>query len=257
MKPDQPICYGLIGYPLSHSFSPGYFKEKFEALGLNNHYYDLFPIRDIQYLPRLLDMHPEIKGFNVTIPYKETVVQHLESISPEAEAISAVNTIKIIDGKCYGYNTDILGFEKSLIDFLSAHGKWETAHRPKAALILGTGGASKAVHYVLNKHQIKPSLVSRDPQKGDFTYESLAQSNLSDYPLIINTTPLGTAPKVELAPPIPFEQLTPDHLLYDLVYNPAETTFMKQGLAKGAKCINGLQMLHLQADAAWEIWSNA
>lgn len=240
--------YGLIGYPLSHSFSKKYFTEKFEREGITNCFYELFPLESIELFLQLLQSYPNLRGLNVTIPYKEAVIGYLNKLDEGARAIGAVNCIKIEHGFSYGYNTDAYGFERSLEEFLSAHHA-----QPAQALVLGTGGASKAVAFVLKKFHIPFKFVSREPGKGDLTYESL--TSLEEYPLIVNTTPLGMSPHFDSLPDIPYHCLGSQHLLYDLVYNPAETAFLKKGAAQGAATQNGLPMLYYQAERAWEIWN--
>lgn len=240
--------YGLIGYPLTHSFSKRYFSEKFEAEGIKNHNYDLFPIERIDDLPHLLSSFDNLKGLNVTIPYKEYVLDFLDEIDESAAGIGAVNTIKIVDGKLKGYNTDVYGFEIALLNLLGDA-------KIDNALILGTGGAAKACAYVLGKLEIPFKYVSRTKKPDQFTYEELSKEVIDNHHLIINTTPLGTYPKVETYPNIPYNNLSPKHYLYDLVYNPEEPEFLRKGRAKGASIKNGLEMLHLQAEKAWEIWS--
>lgn len=237
--------YGLIGYPLGHSFSQKYFTEKFGNEGIDALYKN-FPIEDITQLPALLDKYPQLSGFNVTIPYKEKVMQYLDEVSGEAIEIGAVNCVKITDGKLIGYNTDAFGFESSLLEFLGDPS-------PKA-LILGSGGASKAVRYVLKRLGVSYLIVSRNAQPGQIPYPDIDEKLLAEYHLIINTTPLGTYPEVDSAPSLPYECLSESHLLYDLVYNPAETKFMRLGGERGAKMMNGWNMLIGQAERAWEIW---
>ncbi|MBO3699705.1 shikimate dehydrogenase [Roseivirga sp. E12] len=243
--------FGLIGYPLSHSFSKKYFTNKFEKEEINDTQYELFPLTSISELPKLLSDNPDLVGLNVTIPYKEQVIPYLDTIDPKAEAIGAVNTIKIEGGKLTGYNTDYHGFKDSLTKFIGPN------PTPKKALILGTGGASKAVKAALEDLSIEYQLVSREPVEGELSYESIASSpnHLLSSLLIVNTTPLGMSPNEDSLPALPYEQLTTDHLLYDLVYNPTKTTFMQKGI--DAKCWvkNGLEMLHGQAEKSWEIWN--
>jgi len=237
--------FGLIGYPLKHSFSPGYFKNKFEKEGILNSEYRLFEITGIDELENLINNHMPL-GLNVTIPYKQQVIAYLDELSPEAKKIGAVNTIKIVDGIAKGYNTDIFGFQESLTSLFGDV-------KPNAALVLGTGGAAQAVQYVLEELDIMYHNVSR--RQGFVNYEDLDKALITKHQLIINTTPLGTYPNADNCPHIPYEFLSTDHILYDLVYNPAETLFMRKGKMKGAKVKNGLEMLHLQAEKAWEIWN--
>lgn len=242
--------YGLIGYPLSHSFSKHYFSQKFENEGITNSFYDLFPIETIELILPILRSHPNLKGLNVTIPYKEQVIGYLNKLDESACAIGAVNCIKIENGLLIGYNTDAYGFERSLQEFLQTH----DAPHPQQALVLGTGGAAKAVAFVLKKLNIAFKMVSREVGKADMTYEDLTL--LDAYPLIINTTPLGMAPHFDSFPAIPYHCLRPNHLLYDLVYNPEQTLFLQKAAQQGAATQNGLKMLHYQAEKAWEIWKS-
>lgn len=242
--------YGLIGYPLSHSFSKKYFGEKFEKSLITDEYYDLFPMKDLNHLCELPDEFSNLVGLNVTIPYKEKVLDFLDEIDPEAAAVGAVNTIKIKDGKWKGYNTDIYGFEQSLLNVLS------NQDMPKSGLILGTGGASKAVAYVLKKLNISIQLVSRTKGENRITYEDLDKKKLEENHLIVNTTPLGTFPNIHEAPNIDYSKLNENHLLYDLVYNPEMTLFLKNGKKHGTSTKNGLEMLYLQAEKAYSIWND-
>jgi len=243
--------YGLIGYPLGHSFSQKYFSEKFAREGIADARYELFPLENIADLPALLEQNPDLRGLNVTIPHKETVVPFLHELDETARAIGAVNCIKIENQKLRGFNTDVIGFEKSLqtVD----GGRWTVQDR--MALILGTGGASKAVAYVLKKLGISYQLVSRHPVgENQISYADLS-SFLTPHPsLLINTTPLGMAPNVDVCPDLPFERLTPEHFVYDLIYNPPETLLLRRAKSQGCTVKNGLEMLQLQAEAAWEIW---
>lgn len=245
---DITKLYGLIGYPLGHSFSQKYFTDKFVKEDIQDAEYRNFPISSITGLPELLKSHPTLSGFNVTIPYKEQVIPYLDSIDPEAKAIGAVNCVKIEDGKLTGYNTDVYGFRNSLLDLIGGQ-------RP-AALILGTGGASKAVKYVLSDLGIPHIMVSRTPANGRLTYGGLNEEIIDKHKLIVNTTPLGTFPNTESFPDIPYGLLTEGHFLFDLVYNPSETEFMKQGIVQGAKASNGYDMLTGQAERAWAIWQS-
>ena len=238
--------YGLIGYPLSHSFSPGYFKAKFERESIENCVYNLYPLEKIAELDLLLKT-PNLKGLNVTIPYKKQVFAYLDGVEKTAYSIGAVNTIKIENGKTTGYNTDVYGFEQSLLPLLKAH--------HVKALILGTGGASKAVEFVLQKNDIEVVFVSRNPGKKKLTYTDIDANLLNDFHVIVNTTPLGMSPNLDSCPDLPYKHLNERHLLYDLVYNPAETLFMKKGKAQNAQVKNGLAMLQLQAEKSWEIWN--
>ena len=242
--------FGLIGYPLSHSFSKKYFTEKFAQAGFNNTHYELFPLRNITELPQLICQYPNLCGLNVTIPYKEAVLPYLNALDEGAQTIGAVNTIRIVEGRLTGYNTDAYGFADTLQTFLT-----ENQAQPARALILGGGGAAKAVQFVLNTMGIAYATVSRDAGKGDLSYDQLDCTLLAKALLIINTTPLGMAPHIATFPDIPYHCISNRHLLYDLVYNPAETRFLQKGLAQGAAVLNGLPMLHAEAEKAWEIWN--
>jgi shikimate dehydrogenase len=264
--------YGLIGYPLSHSFSKKYFTEKFQTEGIVDSKYELFPIEEAGEIVDLVKNNPDLKGLNVTIPHKEKVIKYLDDIDPIAKAIGAVNVIKIENGKLKGYNSDFYGFLHSLHKFIQ--GNEGNIH---GVFILGNGGASKSVGKVVgadndmalqqtvkNVLKIYPlshyRIVSRTRSSPDsFTYEDLFKEEnkvlFQTYNLIINTTPLGMYPNIESCPDIPYDLLTPNHYLFDLVYNPEETLFMKKGMEIGAKTKNGLEMLHLQAEKAWEIWT--
>ncbi len=237
---------GLVGFPLSHSFSKKYFTEKFEQENIAGWQYELFPLERIEELSGLLAKNPLIVGLNVTIPYKEAVIPYLDEVDSSA-AFGAVNTIKIQGGKLRGFNTDVYGFEESLKPLLKAH------HR--AALVLGTGGAAKAVASVLARLGIGCTYVSRTPHEGQFSYKNIDENILDTHTIIVNTTPLGMYPKVEFCPDLPYEKLTDKHLLYDLVYNPNVTTFLKNGKKQGTHIKNGLEMLYLQAERAWSVWN--
>ena len=245
--------YGIIGFPLVHSFSAEHFTDKFVRERIDAEYLN-FEIVDITELRRVILFNPSLKGLNVTIPYKEKVIPFLHQLSPEAEQIGAVNVIKIdrMPGDMYnykliGYNTDYIGFRESLRPLIkqNIHSK---------ALILGTGGASKAVSQALKELHIDYKLVSRTPSDEQYTYGELTPSTIANHKLIINATPVGTFPNVNQCPQIPYEAITSEHLLYDLVYNPKETLFLKKGKSAGANIKNGGEMLHLQAQAAWDIW---
>jgi shikimate dehydrogenase len=243
--------FGLIGYPLSHSFSKRYFSEKFAKEAIGDAFYELFPIENIAQLPNLLAQWPNLRGLNVTIPYKQAVLPYLDALDESAAEVGAVNVIKIKDQQLIGYNSDTYGFLSSLQVFLQKNGK-----SPGSALVLGTGGAAKAVFYALKKLGIEYVVASRNAAAGQLTYADLHHLDLQQYPLVINTTPLGMSPHTESFPDLPYEQVGPAHLLYDLVYNPELTTFMQKGLERGAAVANGLAMLHAQAEKAWEIWNN-
>ncbi|MFN5136444.1 MAG: shikimate dehydrogenase family protein [Chitinophagaceae bacterium] len=238
--------YGLIGYPLSHSFSKKYFTEKFLREGIENCVYELFPIEKIDLFPSLIESQPQLRGLNVTIPYKEQVLLYLDELSDAVKEIGACNCIAFTNGKLIGYNTDVIGFEQSLLPLLKPH----HTH----ALVLGTGGAAKAVCWVLNKLKIDFKIVSRSSGTDYLSYHDLNANIISNYPIIINTTPLGMQPNVNSKPSLPYESITNKHLCYDLVYNPPLTSFLKTAEGQGAIIKNGLQMLELQAEAAWEIW---
>ncbi|MEX0883793.1 MAG: shikimate dehydrogenase [Cyclobacteriaceae bacterium] len=243
--------FGLIGYPLTHSFSKKYFSDKFSREHQADCQYDLFEIPSIRELPALLAREPDLLGLNVTIPYKEQVIPFLDRLDPACKEIGAVNCIKIAGKELVGYNTDYFGFRESLI-------KWLGKERPKA-LILGTGGASRAVAQALKSLNMDYLKITRKNSLsigGMITYADLKNQIhlIWDYPLIINTTPLGTYPEVDIAPEIPFEQIGPQNWVYDLVYNPKETLLMKLAGQRGCPAKNGMEMLHLQAEASWEIW---
>lgn len=243
--------FGLIGRPLAHSFSKSYFSQKFAALALHDYQYELFELADIAELPALLAACPQLEGLNVTIPYKEQVLPYLTDLAPTAARVGAVNVIhRHADGRLTGHNTDYIGFRESLQRFYPLRGD---AGR---ALVLGRGGAAKAIAAVLEDLGIPLQFVTRQPQAGTLAYEELSPQLVAQNSLIINTTPLGTFPNVSEYPPIPYAALTPRHYLYDVVYNPAETVFMKKGLAAGAQVKNGLEMLQLQAEASWDIWNS-
>jgi shikimate dehydrogenase len=239
--------YGLIGYPLGHSFSRKFFTEKFEKEGIDAQYLN-FEIPSIEEFPEIIKNHPELGGLNVTIPYKQQVMQYLDELSPEAKEIGAVNVVKVGE-KLKGYNSDVIGFVNSIKPLLKAH--------HKKALILGTGGASKAIRYGLaEKLGMETLFVSRSAREGIITYEDVNAEVLKEYEVIVNCSPVGMFPHVDECPTLPYEAMNENHLLYDLVYNPLETLFMKKGAAQGATVKNGLEMLHLQAIASWEFWGN-
>jgi shikimate dehydrogenase len=246
--------YGLIGFPLTHSFSKRYFSDKFIREGIKESSYDLYEMETLDGLAELLKK-TDLRGLNVTIPYKKAIISHLDDLDDSsAERIWAVNTIKIFaDGSTKGYNTDYYGFKQSLVEWLDRRGESCSSFQ---ALILGNGGAAKAVQVALQDLEIVYEQVSRSPQNGCIVYEDLNEEIVSSHRLIINTTPLGTYPHVEGRPALPFEWVGNQHYLYDLVYNPAETTFLKKGKEKGATLQNGLKMLELQAEKAWDIWTN-
>ena len=241
--------YGLIGYPLGHSFSISYFNQKFKDEGIDA-VYENFEIVSIDLLPEVLDSNPNLKGLNVTIPYKQKVIPFLDKISPEARAIGAVNVIKVIhEGKSVklkGYNSDVIGFTQSIEPML------ERYH--KKALILGTGGASKAVDYGLKSLGLETVFVSRYERPGTIQYGNITPEVIKEYNVIVNCTPIGMYPNTEVCPELPYEAMDSHTILYDLIYNPDETLFMKKGATYGANVKNGLEMLLLQAFSSWDFW---
>lgn len=241
--------YGLIGFPLGHSFSRSYFNERFRKERINAEYLN-FEIPTIENFPDILKNNPSLKGLNVTIPYKEKIIPYLDELSIEASSIKAVNVIKIVKNndktELIGHNTDVIGFTQSLKPLLKPyHAK---------ALVLGTGGASKAVCHGLNLLGIDYQYVSRHESETAISYEQLTPQIMAEHEVIVNCTPIGMYPHTEECPNIPYEQLTPNHLLFDLIYNPDVTLFMQKGIQQGAIAKNGMEMLKLQAIAAWEIW---
>lgn len=245
--------FGLIGYPLSHSFSAGFFAKKFSEEHIIDAIYQNYPLESIDLLTDLITSNPKLTGLNVTIPFKEKVIPFLSELDETAQKVGAVNTIKFQRKQgilsLTGYNTDVYGFEESIKPHL------ESTHIK--ALILGTGGASKAVIYVLQKLNIKTDIVSRTSIPGIYkTYDELTIDDIFEHKVIINTTPLGMYPKLDQLPAIPYNNITSHHLLFDLIYNPLQTAFLSEGKKRGAKTINGLEMLHLQALKAWEIWNS-
>lgn len=243
--------FGLIGRTLSHSFSQTYFTQKFYSLGLVEHEYDLFELDTIGELPRLIAAHPNLVGLNVTVPYKESVIPYLDELASSASRVGAVNVIeRTVEGRLIGHNTDYVGFRNSLRTFFPFRG--EAAGR---ALLLGAGGAAKAVEVALQELGIAHWNVTRHLLGPGLTYEDLTPALLAAHSLIINATPVGTFPNIEECPRLPYEALTNQHYLYDLVYNPTETLFMAKGKEAGAHVKNGFEMLCLQAEAAWDIWN--
>ena len=242
--------YGLIGYPLGHSFSISYFNQMFQDEGIDA-VYENFEIPTIDALPEVLDSNPNLRGLNVTIPYKEKVLPFLDSVSPEARAIGAVNVIRVThegnNVKLKGYNSDVIGFTKSIESMLDKK-------RHKKALILGTGGASKAIDYGLRNLGLETVFVSRYERPGTIQYSTITPEVIQEYNVVVNCTPMGMYPKTEVCPLLPYEAMDQHTILYDLIYNPDETKFMKQGKKYGAQTKNGLEMLLLQAFASWEFW---
>lgn len=242
--------YGLIGYPLGHSFSKNFFNEKFEDEDIDAQYLN-FELPNIESLPEVIDMNPELKGLNVTIPYKEKVISYLDYISPEARAIGAVNVIRVSHkGKnvvLRGYNSDVIGFTKSIEPLLDRY--------HKKALILGTGGASKAINYGLRSLGLETVFVSRFKRPGTIQYDEITPEVIKEYNVIVNCTPVGMYPEVDVCPQLPYEVMDSHTLLYDLIYNPDQTLFLQKGAERGATVKNGLEMLLLQAFASWEFWN--
>jgi shikimate dehydrogenase len=254
MCPKLPFhmrLFGLIGYPLGHSFSKRYFSEKFTREHIADARYELFPLENIRQLEQLLATRPQLQGLNVTIPYKEAVLPFLHELDSSAAEVGAVNCIRIRSGRRKGFNTDVFGFDKSLTDF------WSSWPAGKQALVLGSGGASKAVTAVLRRRGLPYQVVSRN---GGFTYTRLharASEILEKTALIVHTTPLGMAPDVDGCPDLPYSLLGPQHFVYDLVYNPAETLLLRRASGQGCQTCNGLPMLYGQAEKAWEIWNQS
>ena len=239
--------FGLVGKNISYSFSKGYFGEKFEKLNLLDYSYDNLDIQNIEDFPEFIKQNPTISGLNVTIPYKEAIIPFLDKLSKRATEIGAVNTIKITkSGKLKGFNTDYIGFQKSIEPLLNVN--------HKKALILGTGGASKAVAYALKQLGIPYLFVSRNDIGDDIGYNQINEKTFEEFQIIINCTPVGTFPNTNTCPEIPYEYFTSNHLAFDLIYNPAETLFLKKAKEQGAIVKNGLEMLTLQAEKSWKIW---
>ncbi|WP_341220810.1 shikimate dehydrogenase [Polaribacter atrinae] len=244
--------FGLLGKDIEYSFSRGYFTEKFEKLDLQKCKYVNFDLQKIEDFPAVIKQGGDsLGGINVTIPYKEEVMKYLNKLDKTAKAIGAVNTIKFTKrGNLKGYNSDVVGFEKSIFPLIKKH--------HKRALILGTGGASKAIAYALKKNDIKFKFVSRNPNgKKEISYQDLTEEVMGEYQIIINSSPVGTSPNTEKCPDIPYQFITEKHLLYDLIYNPEVTTFLAKGKAQGATIKNGYEMLQLQAEESWRIWNKA
>lgn len=242
--------FGLVGKNISYSFSRTYFKEKFQKLDLKTHRYYNFDIPEIEEFPFILyQREDDFQGFSVTIPYKQSIIKYLDEVKGDALKIGAVNTIKVTEeNQLIGYNTDVYGFQKSIDPLLQNH--------HKKALILGTGGASKAVAFALEKLNIDVKFVSRNTSVSNFLYSDLNQQIIEGHTVIINCTPLGTYPNIEYFPNIPYEFITSKHLLFDLIYNPLETKFLQEGKKRGAIIKNGFEMLELQAEKSWEIWNS-
>ena len=239
--------YGLIGFPLGHSFSQQYFNNKFKTENIIESVFDLFPITEISKFHSLISEHKDLKGVSVTIPYKETVINLLTDVDEAASEIGAVNCIKISSGITKGYNTDVIGFENSIKPILKPH--------HKKALIIGTGGGSKAVQYVFKKLGIEFLLVSRSKNHQHIQYQDINELICAEYNIIVNATPVGMTPNNDKCPEIPYQFLSEKHLLFDLIYNPDETMFLKKGKAAGASTKNGYDMLLIQAEANWKIWN--
>ena len=240
--------FGLLGKNIGYSFSVGYFAEKFKSLNLEDYEYINFDIQTIEEFPEIIKNNPNLKGMNVTIPYKEAVIPYLDKISKKAQRIGAVNTIKFTKkGKLKGYNSDFYGFKKSLKPLLEPH--------HKKALILGTGGASKGVAFALEELGITYTFVSREATDESIGYKLVNATTFDNHQIVINCTPLGTSPNVDAFPPIPYEYFTPKHIAHDLIYNPEETIFLRKAKKQGAKTKNGLEMLRYQAEKSWRIWN--
>lgn len=242
--------FGLVGKNISYSFSKGYFAKKFHNLGLMDHSYENFDLKDIKKFQDLIANNRDLKGLNVTIPYKEAVIPYLDELDEQSGKIGAVNTIQFTEKGLKGFNTDAYGFQKTLESALPS------PYFDKA-LILGTGGASKAISFVLGELDIDHKFVSRSPDVNQFSYQGLDEKIIQNHHILINCTPLGTYPNVKEKPDIPYEYISSAHLLFDLIYNPETTAFLKEGKKRGAKIINGLHMLEQQADRAWEIWQES
>lgn len=240
--------FGLIGAAVSHSFSKSYFDEKFFREGFRDYHYELFALENIKELKKLISETKGLSGLNVTIPYKEQVINFLNEVDPIAKKIGAVNVIKFQEGKLIGFNTDSDAFRETLENWLPKKKSFQT-------LILGTGGSSKAVQEALKKLKITFKVASRDKEKGDYAYEEINESIITKSNLIINTTPLGMSPDTNSMPPIDYELITKDHFVYDLIYNPARTMFLQKAEMRGATIKNGLEMLHVQAEKSWQIWN--
>lgn len=252
--------FGLIGYPLLKSFSKPWFNDKFAKEGIDA-FYEVYPLNSIDEFPKVLKSNPEIEGLNVTIPYKELIIPYLDSLDIETESIGAVNVIKFIkssSGKALlkGYNSDLFGFKESIRPYIEKMRNENYSDTKLKALILGTGGASKAVCYGLKQLEVEAIFVSRTPGKDIITYDQLKPEHYSEFRIIVNATPLGMSPDVLSCPQIDYSLINSNHMLFDAVYNPDKTLFLLKGEERGATIKNGLEMLHLQAEAAWKIWND-
>lgn len=245
-EPAKNRRFGLVGKNISYSFSQGYFSEKFKRESIPNASYENFDLATILEIEQVYKT-PDLAGLNVTIPYKEAILTRLDELSDVAKAIGAVNTIQFDGQRRIGHNTDVVGFRQSLEPLLQK--------QHQKALLLGTGGAAKAVQFVLKQLGIEVLVVSRNPRQGQISYAELSMEIIQEYLIIVNCTPLGTYPKIEECPDIPYDLIGSEHLLYDLIYNPSQTRFLQLGRARGARVKNGLEMLEKQAEAAWEIWN--
>jgi shikimate dehydrogenase len=251
MEEKKNKVFGLLGKNISYSFSRGYFSKKFELLDLKKHEYKNFDIQNIVDFPAIIKSETFLGGMNVTIPYKEEVIPYLDTLDKTAKEIGAVNTIKFTKrGNLKGYNTDVVGFENSILPFLKEHHKY--------ALILGTGGASKAIAFALKKNNLKYKFVSRNPsRRNEISYPELTEEVLNKYHVIVNCTPIGTSPNIHISPNIPYQFLTEKHFLFDLIYNPAISAFLAKGKERGAGVKNGYEMLEMQAEESWRIWNES
>jgi shikimate dehydrogenase len=238
--------FGLIGRNISYSFSKSYFAEKFKNENIVDAVYNVFDLQEIDEVEKVFETEGLV-GFNVTIPYKQDIIKYLDELSTEAEKIGAVNTVLIKNGKRIGHNTDCYGFHHSILSFIKKH--------HNKALVLGNGGAAKAVFYILDELNINYKIVSRNPIENQFSYDDISDEIITEYPIVINCSPVGTFPNVENAPLLPYSSLSDKHLLYDLIYNPPMTKFLENGQKRGAQIKNGHEMLVLQAEKAWEIWN--
>lgn len=247
-KTSNESIYGLIGHPLKHSFSPGFFNTKFKAENIAARY-ELFDIKNLSDIKIIIESIPNLKGLNITIPYKENVIKYLDEIDETAQQIGAVNCIKINNGKLLGFNTDAFGFEKTLLKYES--------FQSKNALVLGNGGSAKAVRFVLEKNRIDYQIICRNPKsKNELSFIESNAIDWKQFSFIINTTPLGMFPEIDLFPPINYDHINQEHVLIDLIYNPETTRFLAIGKSKGSSIQNGLEMLIAQAEKSWEIWNS-